>query len=292
MRLVLAALLIATLGASSLVISYRQKNSTLEQQVSDLSTQAERLLGELGQQTRQRLADENRVTELTEQIAGSQAQIRVLSQQLAEVRERIDPAVEQMEVRLRERLDVEYQQRLADATAELMDHPPNIASIVFQLGNLSTEERVALMSVQSQYGSFLDSLDVNAERKERITQALLELNLSQTQVRRDLTTQGLEPRELARQMMALVSQEAIRDTLAYDLTDEELAAFDTFQEQRQATLVTGAVGSGGVYMIRGEGTSAANIIQQNGDIIINPTAESGQLQRLIIQGATSAQPDQ
>ena len=292
MRLILATLLIATLGASALAISYRQDNSNLKRRANDLSGQVERLLGKLDQNTRQRLADESRIAQLTEQITSSQTQIRALSRQMAEVRERTDPNIEQMEERIRQGMVEEYQQRLADATTELMNQPPTIASVISQLSNLSIEERTALIRVQGQYGSFLDSLDVDADRKERISQALVDLNLSQVQAREDLISQELEPQELASRMMALMSPEATRDTLAYDLTDEELTAFDAFQEQQQSTIMAGAVGSGGVYMIRGEGTSAANIIQQNGDIIFNPNAEPGQAQRLIIQGVTPATPGQ
>ncbi|MEB3323198.1 MAG: hypothetical protein VKI81_10295, partial [Synechococcaceae cyanobacterium] len=267
-------------------------NNTLQRQVSDLTSQSERLLAELEQNTRRRLADEHRVAQLTEQIASSQAQITALGAQLAELRKRIDPDVEQLEEQLRQQLENNYRRRLADATAELLDQPPTVSSVISQLGDLTIEERMALISVQGQYGSFLDSLSVGADRKEKITEALVELNLSQAQARQDLVSQGLEPQELARQMMALMSPEATRDTLAYDLTDEELAAFDAFQDQRQGTFSAGALARGGVYMIRGEGTNGPDLIQQGDDIFIEGLAEPGQARRLIIRDATPSGPDQ
>jgi chromosome segregation ATPase len=292
MRLLLTALLVTTLGASALALSYRQQNATLQQQVDALRTQAGQLLEELDQNTRRRLADETRATQLTEEIASSREQIRFLSQQMDQVRERIDPDFERLEQRIRQRLENEYQRRLTAATEAMRNQPTSVASVVSQLGSLSNQERMALIRVQGQYGTFLDTLDVGAERKTRITEALVDLNLGQAQVREDLLSQGLEPQEMANQMMTLMSPEATRDTLAYDLTDEELAAFDAFQEQRQSTFMAGAVGDGGVFMLRRDGTGAANLIQQDGDIIINTDADSGQTRRLIIQGATPAEPAQ
>jgi chromosome segregation ATPase len=292
MRLLLTALLVTTLGASALAFSHRQQNASLQQQINALNEQAEQLLDELDQNTRRRLADETRAAQLTEEIASSREQIRTLSQQMDQVRQRIDPDFEQLEQRIRQRLESDYQRRLTAATEEIRNQPASVASVISQLGDLSNQERMALIRVQGQYGNFLDTLDADAERKTRITEALVDLNLSQAQVREDLLSQGLEPQELANQMMALMSPEATRDTLSYDLTDEELAAFDAFQEQRQSTFMAGAVGDGGVFMIRREGSDAANLIERDGDIIINTDTDSGQTRRLIIQGATPAGPAQ
>ena len=46
------------------------------------------------------------------------------------------------------------------------------------------------------------------------------------------TRQDLASQELAQRMMALTSPEATRDSLAYNLTDDELAAFDAFQARQ------------------------------------------------------------
>ena len=291
MRLLLTTLLVTTLGVSALAVTYRQENAALQQRVDALMSQTERLLQELDQTTRQRLADENRTAQLTEEINSSREQLRTLGQQMTQVREQIDPNLEQLEQSLRQRLEGEYQRRLATATEALRERSPSVASVISQLGNLNNEERMALIQVQGQYGEFLDTLDVNADRKSRITEALVDLNLSQSQVRQDLISQGLEPQDLADQMMALMSPEATRDTLAYDLTDDELAAFDAFQSQRQSTFMAGAVGDGGVFMIRREGTDADNIIERDLDIIFNADSGAGQTHQLIIQGVTPASPD-
>lgn len=291
MRLLLTTLLVATLGVSALAFTYRQENAALQQRVDALMSQTERLLQELDQTTRQRLADETRAAQLTEEINSSREQLRTLSQQMTQVREQIDPNLEQLEQSLRQRLEGEYQRRLATATEALREQSPSVASVISQLGNLNNEERMALIQVQGQYGEFLDTLDVNADRKSRVTEALVDLNLSQSQVRQDLIGQGLEPQDLADQMMALMSPEATRDTLAYDLTDDELAAFDAFQSQRQSTFMAGAVGDGGVFMIRREGADADSIIERDLDIIFNADAGSGQTHQLIIQGVTPASPD-
>ena len=292
MRLALAALLIISLAAAGFAVTYRQQNSELEQQVADLSVQAEKLLNELDQNTRQRLENENRTAQLAAEVSTARGVISQLQEQLTGLREQIDPDLQQLEDNLRERLDREYRRQLADATAALENRRPTVASMISQMGSLSNEERMALIGVQGEFGGFLESLDVSEERKETITQALVDLNLSRSATRRDLARQQLEPQEMADQMMALMSPEATREILAYDLTDEELAAFDEFQEQRQNTFFSGPVGERGVFMIRGEGAQAPNIIRQDGTIVIEPGGAPGQTEQFIFRGVNPAVPIQ
>lgn len=292
MRLALAALMIVSLAASAFALTYRQHNQTLLQQVADLSTQTEKLLDELEQNTRQRLENENRTAQLATEVASSRGVISQLQEQLTGLREQIDPDLQQLEDNLRERLDREYGRRLTEATAALENRQPTVASMISQMSNLTTEERMALIGVQGEFGGFLESLAVSDERKETITQALVDLNLSRSETRRDLARQGLEPREMADRMMELMGPEAAREILAYDLTDDELAAFDAFQEQRQSTFFSGPVGDRSVFMIRGDGTLGTNIIREDGSIVIPPGGQPGQTEQIIIRGVNPAIPVQ
>ncbi len=135
-----------------------------------------------------------------------------------------------MENRLRDRLESEYQQRLARVTAEVAEPPPTVVSVIAQLAGLSNQERMALFNVQARFGGFLDSLDTDLEHKDRIAKALVDISLSQAQAREVVMSQGLEPQEIARQLRDIMDLGAVMDTWAYDLTDEELAAFDQFQQ--------------------------------------------------------------
>jgi hypothetical protein len=142
---------------------------------------------------------------------------------------------------------------------------------------------MALIGVQAQFGAFLDSLAVSEERRQRISEALLDLTLSRNQARADLRSQGLPPEEMAREFMALMSPDATREVLAYDLTDEELAAFDTFQEQQGSRIVTGTAGGNSVFMLQSQSGAPGTFFQQGDDLVIDAAGDPAQGQRVIIR---------
>ncbi len=244
MRLMLIILSITVFGTAALAYAFRLEVHDQAQKAERLNRQVERLLEEIEGNARQRLADQNRIDQLNTELARSQARIEILDQQLVVAREQVDPDSEQMENRLRDRLESEYQQRLARATAEVAEPSPTVVSVIAQLAGLNSQERMALFNVQARFGGFLDSLDTDLEHKDRIAKALVDISLSQAQAREDLMSQGLEPQEIARQLRDIMDPGAVRETLAYDLTDEELAAFDQFQQQQPTTLTAGTVGAG------------------------------------------------
>jgi len=286
MRILMLALLIAATGASALAWNYRQQLRTEAQQVADLSSQVERLLAEVEQNTRQRIASESRINQLNRQLSRSESRTDTLNRQLDELSSQVDPDYREMEERILRRLDAEYRERLATATERLNNGPATMTSVITGLARLTNEERVALIGVQGQYGAFLDSLEVDQERKDQITRALVDLNLAQNQARQDLLSQGLEPEEVRRQMVALMDPQVYREALAYDLTDEELALFDQYQPQRQFRAFTaGAIPGGreGLFVLQGDGISVSDVNPQGTDFIINGGSGTQEAQRIIIR---------
>jgi hypothetical protein len=93
------------------------------------------------------------------------------------------------------------------------------------------------MSMQGRYGEFLSALDVSEGRKEVIVDALINMMTDQDQQRRELIAQNAGNqqgrRELRREMLAISSPDAQVEALSYVLDDNEMAAFESFQEEQR-----------------------------------------------------------
>lgn len=91
--------------------------------------------------------------------------------------------------------------------------------------------------MQGRYGEFLSALDVSEGRKEVIVDALINMMTDQDQQRRELIAQNAGSqqgrRELRREMFAISSPDAQVEALSYVLDDNEMAAFESFQEEQR-----------------------------------------------------------
>lgn len=265
--------------------SLREESQNSRRQLDALARQHEQLLAELATSTQQRLGAEQQLAEATARLrqmqgtAASQASNAGLQQDAGDQ----DPAAMEEIVRQRVRSELARQQQLARQSNSTQ--ATTAAALISQLSGLDDDERMAVMSVQGQYGQFLDNLQSEPERKERIAQILVDIAVGQNQARRDLMSQDLDPVDLRSQMLAIMSPQAVRDALAYELDDGELAQFDTYQQQA-GQVFNASVGERGMIMIQRNSTGGpapATIREVDGDVIIeaDPGAQPGQ--RIIIQ---------
>ena len=284
MRVLLILLTLSLCGVSSAAYWFYHDSLALERTTNDLHAQSERLLQEVDHGTRTRLGLEKQIENLRMQIAESNSRIAELDAELASTQELIDPDYADVEAQIRRRLEAAYRERVAEYEDRRESTPQTITEVMTGLSNLEASERMALLSVQAQYGSFLDSLNVTPQRRDEIAATLINLVQSQREARQDLIAQQLPPREMREQMMTLMQPDTFREALSYELTENELAQFDATQQQTPTTVTAGPIGERGVFMIRGEGPNAVDFIQQGRDILINSDISTdGTTQSIILQ---------
>ncbi|MFM1897329.1 MAG: hypothetical protein RLZZ385_2403 [Pseudomonadota bacterium] len=246
-HIVIALLLITTITSSALAWQRQNQHQRLEEQVAQYRRQAEQLLAQVETDTRARLDTEKQLAELQSRLLTVDTRAQAQAEELAAVRQQIDPDYADLERQLRERIGAELRREQQRAAV------PTTAGLINELSALPQDERMALMAVQGQYGDFLNSLNADARRKEQIAQALVSLTMEQNQARTDLVNQpDIDPREMRQQIMAISSPEAVREALAFALTEEEMALFETFQQNQPNVFFSTSVGApGGVRLRQG-----------------------------------------
>lgn len=231
MKVLVSVSLLAIILAG-LAYSEHGRNTQLEQQIADFDRQVDQLLTQIENRSLEGIANDRRLRALEDEISGRDNQIAALSRQLETAQQQIDPDYERVEQQMRQQLRREMQ-----ASSNASSPDPRL-SLVRQLAELDPQEIGELMSLQSQYGAFIDSLDISEERMEVVVNALSNMIHEHNQLRVQL---GREMRgnpdaiyrsEFRERMQAINDPAAQIEALSYDLSDSELDAFREFQEQR------------------------------------------------------------
>ncbi len=270
----ISAALVITTTVSAYAIYL--ENQTHEQQLADYANQVEQLLVRIEENTRQRVEFEQQIDQLNKDLLLSDNHIQVLDTELEETLEKVNPDYEQIEREIRNRVSVEYQRQ------SQIDEIPTATSLINQLSLMNAEDRAAILSVQGQYGNFLDSLNVGPDRMEIITQALIDVTLGQSQARQDLVNQELPPREMRTQLRSILSPQAARDELAFVLDEQELALLEDSQ-QSQNRFFTRAIGESGVFRIRGSSLNGGQPGFGAAEIIISTDAANPEVRNFVIE---------
>lgn len=228
-------------GMYSMQASSRQQNGDHQQMVEQLLEAVER-------GSERRLADEKLINELRSSISELRSQVASATSQLQLAEQKVNPEYEVMERQIRR-----------EVTRELQSRPmPRVAlsksDLVRQLNDLDPAEVGEIMSLQSQYGGFLQSLDVSDERMEVIVDGLSNMVADQNQARmellQELRQQDSPPQDLRLKMQGINNADAQREAMSYVLTDDEMALFnETLANQPGSQNIrmftTGAVGAAG-----------------------------------------------
>ena len=182
------------------------------------------------------------IKQLQEEIEATERQQNFLVEQLQEIQELIDPEYEQLESEIRRKIAEEFRQQ-----QEFSEQTPLKTSLVRQLSALTAEELNALISVNAQYGEFINSLNVSDERLEKVITTLTDMTDLQRQAIQNLMSQrffsDLDRRNIRTQMVAINNPKKIREVLSFELTDYELEIFTKFQQNQPAGGVQGVFGT-------------------------------------------------
>lgn len=276
---------VAMISSGAAYYLYRQ-NDTQTQQLADYHQQVEQLLAKIEQGTRERLEFEKQIEAMQNNLLSAANQSKVLSSELEKIREMVNPDYAKVEQEIRRRVEREYR----DTSA--LDNTESAASLVRKLANLSNDERMAMLSVQGQYGGFLEALDASPQRLEQVSQALIDVTLAQNQARQDLLASDLQPVEIREELISIMSPEAVSEALAFELTEEEIAMFESYRSQM--TQVIGGVAPGGqVFRFRGSNDGDPATATNITEFVIAPGTVPGtsgtlQLQKLSLEDQKEA----
>lgn len=230
MKILISILAIGLVAGSVYAYNAQQQSQFYVQQIEDYQRQVNRLMSQVEDNSRLRLRFENRLGELESELSTLGSQLISTSRELALAQKQVNPEYLQLEREIRQRISSELLSQSEDR------NPTSRLSLLTALSAMDPVELGQLMSLQGQFGGFLQNLDVSEERKEIIMSALNNLIADQSQSRMDLMlemrTQQLDRGEMRREMQALNSPEAQREALSFDLNEDELAALAEFQNTR------------------------------------------------------------
>lgn len=269
---ILVAVIILGAGGA-FAFSSLQQGKLQAQRLADYEKQVTQLLSQVETNSMRRLEYEKQIQQLQSQLTTTNSQLTALSNQLSASRDQINPDYQKLEADIRQQLsrEMRQQQQSTDSNTD------SRVSLVKQLSALDPVELGELMSLQGQFGGFLQSLNVGDERMEVIVGALSNLIGEQNQLRRNLAMemqsqqQGSSRREVRALMRDVNSPEAQREALSYALTDAELDSLAEYQSQQQTR---------GRAFIANPGGAGRPGAFSGGDFIVNPQGGTGSTQAL------------
>lgn len=230
MKIIISVFAIGLVAGSIYAYNTLQQNQFQQQLLEDYERQVSRLMSQVEDNSRLRLSYESRVGELESELNTLSSQLTSTINELALAQKQANPEYLQLEREIRKQINSQLQRQSEE------HNPSSQLDLLKQLSALEPTELGQLMSLQGQFGGFLQNLDVSDERKEIIMNALSNLIADQTQARMNLMlemrNQQIGRGEMRRQRLAIDSPEAQREALSFDLTEDELAALAEFQNSR------------------------------------------------------------
>tara|TARA_B100000315_G_scaffold72490_1_gene66046 strand:+ start:274 stop:1128 length:855 start_codon:yes stop_codon:yes gene_type:complete len=226
---------ILVIAASAYLYSLQRENRRHEQQLADYEQHVQELLAQVETGSRQRVALQNQLDDLLSERNTLNSQLTSVEDQLDEVEQQLNPDYQQIESEIRQQISYELQQQ----EIERNNIDPRV-KLLQELIALDPLELGEIMSVNGQFGRFLQALDVDDQRMEVIVTALTDVVADQNLARQELMQQMREGevgrREMRSEIREIMSPRAQYETLVQTLTDNELLVFrQALSEQREQT---------------------------------------------------------
>jgi len=267
---------ILVIAASATLYSLQRENRRHEQQLADYQQHVQELLTQVEAGSRQRIGLQNQLDDLLSESNTLNSQLTSAEDQLDEAEQQLNPDYQRIESEIRQQISYELQQQ----EIERNNIDPRV-SLLQELIALDPLELGEIMSVNGQFGRFLQALGVDDQRMEAIVIALTDVVADQNLARQELIVQLREGdvgrREMRSEMQEIMSPRAQYETLAQTLTDNELLIFrQALSEQREQTnairdftLNTGDSTSSAVFF-GGTGRSPAIVLPAQPATPLNP----------------------
>ena len=191
---------------------------------------AQRLLSQLESISEEKLVQEKELAVLRDEISRLNDELSAKPQSNIVTEERPLPNYQETEDEIRQRIIYEYE---LDKTNKNSDRRLDLIKEISSLERSSVSE---IMSLQRQFGRFIQALDVREERMEEIVGILANYVAGQGQARQTILQQArsdqIDRREIGNLMRAVMDRELMYEELSYHLSQNEISLLQqTHQEQ-------------------------------------------------------------
>lgn len=232
MKLSLIKFVLPAVLVSGLSVTLYQRNIANKNLLDDYKDHVQRLLSQVEENTKNSILKETELTRLQAEIDRLNNIFEAPSDRLAYIEKQNVPDYQEIERALRQRIINEYEHGKENQnTGSKLD-------LINEISSLEPSALNELMSLQNQFGPFIQALNVDEERMEEIVGILTNYVVQQNQARQLVLLQAqseqIGRREIGDQMRAIMGLDVMYEELAYDLSQNEISVLKQTHDDREA----------------------------------------------------------
>ena len=232
MKLSLIKFVLPAVLVSGLSITLYQRNIANKNLLDDYKDHVQRLLSQVEENTKNSILKETELTRLQAEIDRLNNIFETPSDRLAYVEKQNVPDYQEIERALRQRIINEYEHGKENQNTD------SKLDLINEISSLEPSALNELISLQNQFGPFIQALNVDEERMEEIVGVLANYVVQQNQARQLVLLQAqseqIGRREIGNQMRAIMGLEVMYEELAYDLSQNEISVLKKTHDDREA----------------------------------------------------------
>mgnify|MGYP001225932533 CR=1 FL=1 len=232
MKLSLIKFVLPAVLVSGLSVTLYQRNIANKNLLDDYKDHVQRLLSQVEENTKNSILKETELTRLQAEIDRLNNIFEAPSDRLAYIEKQNVPDYQEIERALRQRIINEYEHDKENQNTD------SKLDLINEISSLEPSALNELMSLQNQFGPFIQALNVDEERMEEIVGVLTNYVVQQNQARQLVLLQAqseqIGRREIGDQMRAIMSLEVMYEELAYDLSQNEISVLKQTHDDREA----------------------------------------------------------
>ena len=232
MKISLIKFVLPAVLVSGLSVTLYQQNIVNKNLLDDYKDHVQRLLSQVEENTKNSILKETELTRLQAEIDRLNNIFEAPSDRLAYIEKQNVPDYQEIERALRQRIINEYEHDKENQNTD------SKLDLINEISSLEPSALNELMSLQNQFGPFIQALNVDEERMEEIVGVLANYVVQQNQARQLVLLQAqseqIGRREIGDQMRAIMSLEVMYEELAYDLSQNEISVLKQTHDDREA----------------------------------------------------------
>jgi hypothetical protein len=232
MKLSLIKFVLPAVLVSGLSVTLYQRNIANKNLLDDYKDHVQRLLSQVEENTKNSILKETELTRLQAEIDRLNNIFEAPSDRLAYIEKQNVPDYQEIERALRQRIINEYEHDKENQNTD------SKLDLINEISSLEPSALNELISLQNQFGPFIQALNVDEERMEEIVGVLTNYVVQQNQARQLVLLQAqseqIGRREIGNQMRAIMGLEVMYEELAYDLSQNEISVLKKTHDDREA----------------------------------------------------------
>ena len=232
MKLSLIKFVLPAVLVSGLSVTLYQRNIASKNLLDDYKDHVQRLLSQVEENTKNSILKETELTRLQAEIDRLNNIFEAPSDRLAYIEKQNVPDYQEIERALRQRIINEYEHGKENQNTD------SNLDLINEISSLEPSALNELMSLQNQFGPFIQALNVDEERMEEIVGVLTNYVVQQNQARQLVLLQAqseqIGRREIGDQMRAIMGLDVMYEELAYDLSQNEISVLKQTHDDREA----------------------------------------------------------